>query len=196
MRFVYRKQGHIQPGEQQWWLACPGQIITDQTKLEPLVTKEKGHFLRTLSSSPSIPGEIGKAIVTWKLGLPLDECPANRHNQAKDREKEWFIPRSNKENTGDGSKAASPQTAIEVLNYVQCIFMRGLEQRIQGRIGAKVYGVQALVHWNQEGSPHQSILHLGGRLCSCRSQSSVIMDILWGTRTLPEGCTRCCVNFC
>ena len=49
-------------------------------------------------------------IVTPKLGLPLGECKAQRHNQAKNGEKDLLLAAS-KENTGDVSQSSVSPTA-------------------------------------------------------------------------------------
>lgn len=64
-----------------------------------------------------------------------------RHNQVKDREKKDLLPIASKELF---PKAVSPQM-VKLKLFKLGIFIKGLEERIQYRIGAEIDRVQVLV---------------------------------------------------
>lgn len=63
-------------------------------------------------------------LATGKLGSPPDGCRADRHNQAKDQEKDMLLLES-KVNTRDLSQSGVSQSS----KIGTCILMKGLEQR-------------------------------------------------------------------
>ena len=84
-------------------------------------------------------------IVTPNIGLPLSVCQVQKHNQAKNGEKDLLLAAS-KENTGDISQSSvSPTAKLGNILWVHAYLWRGLGGITQHKIWVKVDTVQALV---------------------------------------------------
>lgn len=89
-------QGDIMLVAQQWRDEGISSLNTedpqDGTDLHEHIQKQWEILQRSATVTPLMDNGYSAAIfVTLKLGSPLDGCWANRHNQAKNQEKEGFI---------------------------------------------------------------------------------------------------------